>query len=406
MAMTYNHTAHEYSGQNLFNGNISTSTVSIGQFNGGAPVGYGYHYDQLNRLKTYIQHPGIGGTGWDGTSRSENYKEIITYDGNGNILTYRRNGSLAATPTTAQIIDELRYNYVRDPSTNKITNNRLNYINDTIATSNYTGDLISQGGGNYSYGQIGNLLRDNQVGITNTDWNVYGKITTLYKATGNIVFTYDAAGHRVSKKTGTGPTTYYVRDAQGNALATYSFDGTTTTWKEQDLYGSSRLGMWTPNLNVGTGNTSAPDDEFNKVGKKYYELNNHLGNVLATISDRRVWVGGNLTSDVITAQDYYPFGMLQPGRQYTSAAGSYRYGFNGKENDNDVGKGTGGEQDYGQRIYDARVGRFLSVDPITSKYPELTPYQFGSNNPILNIDIDGLEGLRYGVNKDPSVVIT
>lgn len=44
------------------------------------------------------------------------------------------------------------------------------------------------------------------------------------------------------------------------------------------------------------------------------------------------------------------------------------------------------------RIYDPRLGRFLSVDPLTAKYPELTPYQFASNNPIWNIDIDGLEG--------------
>lgn len=44
------------------------------------------------------------------------------------------------------------------------------------------------------------------------------------------------------------------------------------------------------------------------------------------------------------------------------------------------------------RIYDPRVGRFLSVDPLTGKYPELTPYQFASNTPIRDIDIDGKEG--------------
>ena len=67
--------------------------------------------------------------------------------------------------------------------------------------------------------------------------------------------------------------------------------------------------------------------------------------------------------------------MMQPGRKY-SAGGSYRYGFNGKENDNDVKGIEGSQQDYGMRIYDPRVGRFLSVDPITNKYPELTPFQF------------------------------
>jgi RHS repeat-associated protein len=79
-----------------------------------------------------------------------------------------------------------------------------------------------------------------------------------------------------------------------------------------------------------------------------------------------------------------------PGRSGTGPE-HYRYGFNGKESDNEV-KGTGNSIDYGFRTYDPRIGRFLSVDPLTSKYPELTPYQFASNTPIAAIDIDGLEG--------------
>ena len=70
--------------------------------------------------------------------------------------------------------------------------------------------------------------------------------------------------------------------------------------------------------------------------------------------------------------------------------GAYRYGFNGKEEDNEV-KGEGNQQDYGMRIYDPRIGKFLSVDPITYQYPELTPYQFASNSPIQGVDFDGLE---------------
>jgi RHS repeat-associated protein len=81
--------------------------------------------------------------------------------------------------------------------------------------------------------------------------------------------------------------------------------------------------------------------------------------------------------------------MLQPGRSY-SVGNDYRYGFNGKENDNEV-KGTGNQQDYGMRIYDPRLGRFLSGDLLTQNYPGLTPYQYASNTPIAAIDIDGLE---------------
>ncbi len=50
-----------------------------------------------------------------------------------------------------------------------------------------------------------------------------------------------------------------------------------------------------------------------------------------------------------------------------------------------------GIQDYGMRIYNPNLGRFLSVDPITRDYPELTPYQFAGNTPIQAIDLDGLE---------------
>ena len=78
-----------------------------------------------------------------------------------------------------------------------------------------------------------------------------------------------------------------------------------------------------------------------------------------------------------------------PGRKF-SAGSSYRYGFNGKENDNEV-KGEGNQQDYGMRIYDSRLGKFLSVDPLLQKYPFYSPYQFSGNDVIRCIDLDGGE---------------
>jgi RHS repeat-associated protein len=136
-----------------------------------------------------------------------------------------------------------------------------------------------------------------------------------------------------------------------------------------------------------------------KRGEKEYELNNHLGNVLATVSDKKNGVPSASNStlidhyepDIVSAQDYYPFGMLQPGRSYLSPQGDrYRYGFNGKENDNEV-KGEGSQLDYGMRVYDPRLGRFLSVDALQSKYPNITPYAGLGNNPINLIDPDGNE---------------
>ncbi len=143
-----------------------------------------------------------------------------------------------------------------------------------------------------------------------------------------------------------------------------------------------------PSLSPNPAGLKGMGTEFFERGLKAYELTNHLGNVLVTVSDRKIAVDANTdgtvdyyNADVINAQDYYAFGMLMPGRTYTKPGlGAYRYGFNGKENDNDV-KGEGNQQDYGMRIYDTRFGRFLSVDPLTVEYPDLTPYQFASNTP-------------------------
>jgi len=82
------------------------------------------------------------------------------------------------------------------------------------------------------------------------------------------------------------------------------------------------------------------------------------------------------------------FGMVMPERSFSNE--KYRYGFNGKENDNEV-KGVGNSVDFGARIYDSRLGRWFSVDPLAAKYPSLAPYNFCANNPIVNIDPDGRE---------------
>jgi RHS repeat-associated protein len=202
-----------------------------------------------------------------------------------------------------------------------------------------------------------------------------------------------------------------VRDAQGNILTTYTAQGSSTDdaaaldlrHDELYMYGSSRLGSYT----IGESVDGGPDDMqfyhgtgFNR-GRKQYELTNHLGNVLATISDRKFAVPSDTNSslidhyepDIVTAQDYYPFGMLS--RVAVPNDGStYRFGFNGKMMDNDV-KGLGNQINYGDRILDTRVGRFLSLDPLQTKFPFLTPYQFCSNSPIDGVDVDGRERVDF-----------
>ena len=234
------------------------------------------------------------------------------------------------------------------------------------------------------------MVADNSQSMT-VAWSPYGKILTTTKVGGaNLQFGYNAMQQRVIKRvsqSGDTTRTYYIRDAQGNTMGVYTRHNDSVSWREQYIFGSSRLGLYRADTLVNKGL-----QVISKLyeGKRNYELTNHLGNVLAVINDRKadslngaVKVGFNAV--VISATDYFPFGMTIDSRTYTAAA-TYRYGFNGKENDKETG-----EQDYGMRIYDARIAKFLSVDPMTKKYPELTPYQFASNTPIMAIDLDGLE---------------
>lgn len=66
----------------------------------------------------------------------------------------------------------------------------------------------------------------------------------------------------------------------------------------------------------------------------------------------------------------------------------YSFGFNGKEKDDEM-KGNGNSHDYGLRIYDPRIAKFLSVDPIARDYPCLSPYNYTANNPVYLKDIKG-----------------
>ena len=239
---------------------------------------------------------------------------------------------------------------------------------------------------------------------------MYGKIKSIDKSAGpDLEFAYDATGQRIMKKVTptSGPIiyTYYARDAQGNVMAAYTREeeGETNSvvLSELHVYGSSRIGIISTekNVGVGVGDPTFGPKYSRYLGEKRYELVNHLGNVLEVITDRRFQIQETATGythtvkyyepDVVSMQDYDPFGMITVGRSW-EAGSEYRYGFNGKESDKET-YGGGNIYDYGFRIFNPRLGKFLSEDPLTNNYPELTPYQFAANTPIYAIDLDGLE---------------
>ncbi len=232
------------------------------------------------------------------------------------------------------------------------------------------------------------------------------------------VTTQSLSGNRVIKDyyatdTSSSPTrTYYVRDAQGNVMGIFKRASGETYAERQEtpIYGSSRLGV----SYKGALHTAVATDtlaHFNtlytrELRQRGYELTDHLGNVRATVSDMLLPRGSDVfDADLRTLTDYYPFGMTMPGRSYEAAGiDGHRYGYGGQERDDEI-SGDGSNYDYGARIYDSRVARWLSIDPLAKKYPGLTGYNFVANNPNHNVDVGGSDIYVYGSNNRPVLCI-
>jgi hypothetical protein len=144
----------------------------------------------LNRWGT------VSTAGIDPITPSENYKERVNYDANGNILTYLRNQTGANA--IARRMDNMKYWYQykkTDGSTGnfdplaalptdvKEVTNRLSYVYDVPSYFGYsTVDIDDQIPGNYTYDEIGNLVKDTSERIFNIKWTVYGKIAEINRS--------------------------------------------------------------------------------------------------------------------------------------------------------------------------------------------------------------------------------
>ncbi len=423
----------------LYNGNISSMGVNIGVFYLGTtndppnsssyalPMLYNYTYDQLNRITGMKAFYGLNQTtnSWNSLTFTPDYKEKVQYDLNGNIKKYTRYDH-NLTLGSEKPMDSLTYNY------NSGTN-QLNYIKDSALAGTTTYDLKTQPVNNYGYDAIGNIIKDSIEKINNIVWNVYGKITeidhsgtTSYNTVRNISYGYDASGNRISKRITTQGTknvkyVWYVRDASGNVMCSYSTTGDSTVAlntlgmgvDEMYLYGSSRLGMVNPATDVHTDSVDhigyySPWNGMTvsfQRGQKSYELSNHLGNVLETVSDNKPAVVQSGNSSLVdhynakinTAQDYYPFGMLMQGRTVILTGVNYRYGFNKQENDDEV-KGESNMMGAEFWEYDSRSGRRWNIEPKPNS--GWSPYATFGNSPIWRTDAKGDTAI---VNVNPNV---
>ena len=315
-----------------YNGSISSMTWQAGDES--TVRGYKFTYDGIDRMltATYGETAGIN------TNTNRFSENVTAYDKNGNIKTLQRYGQTAAS--SYGLIDNLTFT---------LGGNLLSRVDDAAAASAYNGGFEFKDGvkqaNEYTYDSNGNLTKDLNKGISNISYNCLNLPSVVTFSDGStITYTYAADGTKLKTVHKIGGTT------------------TTTDYCGNVIYenGVQKL------LLTEEGYVTLSD------GKYHYYLKDHQGNNRVVI---------NQSGTVEEANHYYPFGGV-----FASSGNVQPYKYNGKEYDGKKGLNW---YDYGARHYDAALGRFTTNDRFSEKYHSLSPYQYGANNPVNTIDING-----------------
>ena len=316
-----------------YNGSISSMTWKSG--NESTVRGYKFTYDGLDRMlnATYGETASI-------STNANRFSENVTgYDKNGNIKSLQRYGQTGAS--AYGLLDNLTYTLI---------GNQLSCVEDAVSTAAYgTNSAFVNGAsaaGEYAYDINGNLTKDLNKGIADIQYNVLNLPSTVSFSDGSTIT--------------------YTYGADGTKLRTVHKIGSTTT--TTDYCGNVIYENGTQKLLL------TEEGYINLTGTQqyHYYLKAHQGNNRVVI---------NQSGTVEETNHYYPFGGV-----FGTAGNTQPYKYNGKELDTKKGLNW---YDYGARHYDAALGRFTTNDRFAEKYYSMSPYQYGANNPVNNIDVNG-----------------
>ena len=316
-----------------YNGSISSMTWKSG--NESTVRGYKFTYDGLDRMlnATYGETASI-------STNANRFSENVTgYDKNGNIKSLQRYGQTGAS--AYGLIDNLTFT---------LNGNQLSRVDDAVSTVAYGTNTAFVNGasaaGEYAYDVNGNLTKDLNKGIADIQYNVLNLPSTVSFSDGSTIT--------------------YTYGADGTKLRTVHKIGSTTT--TTDYCGNVIYENGTQKLLL------TEEGYINLAGTQqyHYYLKDHQGNNRVVI---------NQSGTVEETNHYYPFGGV-----FGTTGNTQPYKYNGKEFDNKKGLNW---YDYGARHYDTALGRFTTNDRFAEKYYSMSPYQYGANSPVVNIDVNG-----------------
>ncbi len=326
----------------------------------------------------------------------DRFSSAYDYDLNGNITHVRRIGPIqymSGYPGMA------RYEYIDQIDIEHKGNQVINaydseYLTHTYETMEFVNTEIHPQ--EYLYDQNGNLIYDLNKGISKIEYTIFNKPRKITFADGHIIrHTYDASGKKLR-------TTYFYNHpaVAGTSLSAESVASVdddpeinlmstateTATLSTKD-YVSDCV------LTDGVVDHILTPVGYLKDGSHHAFVKDYLGNVRAVIRE---------DGEIIETNHYYPFGALITD---PLEAGSKKqpYKFGGKELDRENRLDM---YDFHARQYDPLLCRFNSIDPMTEKYPWLSPYVYAMNNPINAIDTDGrlvlfVNGMHSGDGGSP-----
>ena len=329
-----------------YGGSISEWRWSRGS--GSGMQTYAFSYDGLDRLTGSKRYIGSSTAATDAFT-----EQGLEYDRNGNIKALVRYGQSAADPE-----DDLLFT---------LSGNRIWSISNS--GSNGSGKTYSA----FAYDANGNTTHDGRTG-QDLVWNALNLLSGATVTEGGVTSTLAT----------------YTWLADGTKYSTERPDGSGYVYKGELIYTKAPGGALTLDCVLTTGGRIVAERDTDGTLSGYsvrHHIRDHLGSVRA--------VTDGSTGEVLETSDYLPFGTrwaLTGGTQGATSTitdPSNRWRYSGKEEQQALSPALS-LLDYGARMYDPTLARWLTPDPLAEKYSSWSPMTYCIDSPISIIDDNGL----------------